>query len=98
MKTGRAISVVKLAALSRATVELAETLGSVPGAVIRAGGGTLRHAGEVGAAAARGAGHDPAVGKLLAQGGLIAGGAYAVRRGKDKVDNWKYQHGFYNGG
>jgi hypothetical protein len=38
------------------------------------------------------------VGKLLAQGGLIAGGAYAVRRGKDKVDNWKYQHGFYNGG
>lgn len=98
MKTGRAISAIKLAAVSRATVELAESLGALPGVALRAGKGVVRHAGDVGEALARGAGHDPKTGRLLAQGGLLAGGVYATRRGKDKLDNWKYQHGFYTGG
>ncbi len=98
MKTGRAISAIKLAAMSRATVELAESLGAVPGAVLRAGKGALRHTGDIGEAVARGAGHDPKTGRLLAQGGLLVGGAYAARRGSDRYENWKYQHGFYTGG
>lgn len=97
MIPGRAISVVKLAAMSRAAVEAAESLGAVPGALIRAGKGTLHFAGELGAGIAHGAGVDRKTGEILGKGALIGGGIYAAKRSKDRVDNWKYQHGFYGG-
>lgn len=97
MNPGRAISVVKLAAMSRAAVEAAESLGAIPGALARAGKGTLNFAGEIGSGLAHGAGVDRKTGEILGKGVLLGGGVYAAKRGKDRVDNWKYQHGFYGG-
>lgn len=98
MKTGRAISALKLAGLDRAAVEVAESVGKVPGAVIRAGKGALGLAGEIGEGLGRGAGAHPGTGRTLGKMALVGGGLYAANRGKDKLDNWKYQHGFYTGG
>jgi hypothetical protein len=91
-----AISLLKQAskaeALGEGAVNLAKGIG-------RAGLGVLRAGGRVGRGAARAAGVHEAIGTGLGMAGTAAAGLAATGavagEAKNRVDNWRLQHGLY---
>lgn len=95
---GVAITLLKLASLSGAARELAESAGTAVRLTARGAKKSLELAGDIGEAAARGLEVDPNLGRRVAQAGTIGAGIYGAKRGKDKVEQFRYMHNFPPGG
>lgn len=74
------------------------------GQALRTGGraakGVYNAAGEIGAGVAEGLGSGAGgqeVGRLVGHGAALAGGYGAAKKGKNKVDEFRYRNGLYSG-
>lgn len=91
---GVPITMLKVASLSGAARELAESAGTAARLTGRAAKGAFHLSGDIGESLARGLEVDPAAGRLVGQAGAIGAGVYGVKRGKDKLEQFRYMHNF----
>jgi hypothetical protein len=96
----RGLAVARLLLKVASARGIARPLGKALRLGVTTGGKAVRAAGEAGAGIAEGLGASESgqsVGKLLGQGAAVGAGVGTARKGKRKVDEWRYRNGLYSG-
>lgn len=96
MRHTRSIMLLKSAA---SVGGAAEAIGKGLRGIGRAGMATFRGAGDAGSGLVRGVSPNAsegaqAIGNFAGKASLVGGTAYGAHKGKQKVDQWRYRHGF----
>lgn len=96
----RGLAVARLLLKVASARGIARPLGKALRLGVTTGGKVVRAAGDAGAGIAEGLGASESgqsVGKLLGQGVAVGAGVGTARKGKRKVDEWRYRNGLYSG-